>query len=67
MESAGRFTAVPGAGMVLIGATALVAAYLSRRFDIGSQRWLELWMAEALVAMDYPRAPIEAVAWFKSG
>ena len=51
MESAGRFTAVPGAGMVLIGVTALVAAYLSQHFEVGTQSWLELWMAEAMVAL----------------
>jgi hypothetical protein len=51
MESAGSFTAVPGVGTMIIGLTALVAAYLSRQFELGSQRWLELWMGEAMVAL----------------
>jgi hypothetical protein len=51
MESAGSFTAVPGVGTMLIGATALVAAYLSRTREIGSQHWLELWVAEAMIAL----------------
>jgi hypothetical protein len=51
MESAGSFTAVPGVGMMLVGVTALAAAYFSRQFELGSQRWLELWMGEAMVAL----------------
>lgn len=51
MESAGSFTAVPGIGTMAVGVTALVAAYLSQRLALGSQRWLELWMAEAMVAL----------------
>lgn len=51
MESAGSFTAVPGIGTMAVGATALVVAYLSQRLALGSQRWLELWMAEAMVAL----------------
>jgi hypothetical protein len=51
MESAGSFTAVPGVGMILIGATAVAAAYLSRGLTVGSQHWLELWMGEAMIAL----------------
>jgi hypothetical protein len=51
MESAGSFTAVPGVGTMVIGATALVAAFLARTRDVGSQHWLEIWVAEAMIAL----------------
>jgi hypothetical protein len=51
MESAGSFTAVPGLGMILIGASAVAAAYVSRNLAIGSQQWLQLWMGEAMIAL----------------
>lgn len=51
MESAGSFTAVPGVGTMVIGVTALVAAYFSSTLELGSQSWLELWAAEAMVAL----------------
>lgn len=51
MESAGSFTAVPGVGTMVIGATALVTAYLSQAEAIGSQHWLEMWAGEAIVAL----------------
>jgi hypothetical protein len=49
MERAGSFTAVPGAGMIAIGVTALVAAAIADRLDNGPE-WLALWLAEGLVA-----------------
>jgi multisubunit Na+/H+ antiporter MnhC subunit len=49
MEEAGSFTAVPGWGMVLVGATALVAAALAApRRDPRS--WLGIWLFEAALA-----------------
>jgi hypothetical protein len=51
MESAASFTAVPGMGMIAIGLTALTAAYVSRRFPLGSQHWLEVWIGEAMIAL----------------
>ena len=51
MESAGSFTAVPGVGTMVIGATALAAAYLARTQEVGSQPWLEMWVAEAMIAL----------------
>jgi hypothetical protein len=51
IESAGSFTAVPGMGMVVIGLTAIAAAYVSTRFPLGSQHWLEVWTGEAMVAL----------------
>ena len=50
MERAGSFTAVPGAGGVLMGATALAAAWIAAsRTD--PRGWLTVWIAEAVVAL----------------
>jgi hypothetical protein len=51
MERAGAFTAVPGWGQVAIGVTALVAAALGSQVDVGSTRWLGIWMAEAALSL----------------
>ena len=50
IEQAGSFTAVPGLGGVLVGCTALTAAWIAgpRTADI---RWLMVWLAEAIVAL----------------
>lgn len=49
MERAGSFTAVPGWGFVLMGATALVTVALT--YSIESREvWFVAWMAEAVVA-----------------
>jgi hypothetical protein len=49
MERAGSFTAVPGKGGMLMGATALLAATLS-----GTSRtpalWLGVWLGDAMIA-----------------
>lgn len=50
MERAGSFTAVPGAGTLLIGLTALAAAALAAR-QPNEARWLLLWLAEAAIAV----------------
>jgi hypothetical protein len=49
IERAGSFTAVPGLGGVLMGSTALVAAWAAGQSAHGA-RWVAVWMAEALVA-----------------
>jgi len=49
MERAGSFTAIPGWGGVIMGATALVAAALAGR-PRSSNQWLGIWLAEAAVA-----------------
>lgn len=49
MERAGDFTAVPGWGGALVGATALAAAALAAR-EPRPTGWLLVWLAEALVA-----------------
>jgi hypothetical protein len=49
MERAGAFTAVPGAGMIAIGLTALLASAIAAGTDTGPG-WLATWIAEGLVA-----------------
>ncbi len=49
MESAGQFTAVPGKGGVLMGATALFAAFAAH-LSASPRAWLAIWMAEAVLA-----------------
>ena len=50
MESAGSFTAVPGKGGIVMGATALFAA-LAAHLSRSTRAWLVIWMAEALLAI----------------
>jgi hypothetical protein len=50
MERSGAFTAVPGWGGVIIGATALVAAYAAS-IQSTPRAWLATWMIEVLVAL----------------
>jgi hypothetical protein len=49
MERASSFTAVPGVGGMLMGASALGAAAISGPPD-GSVRWMTVWLADAAVA-----------------
>jgi hypothetical protein len=49
MERAGAFTAVPGVGGVLMGASALVTAPIAGP-PRDSTRWLALWLADAAIA-----------------
>jgi len=50
MERAGLFTTVPGLGGVLMGSTALVAAWMAGP-PTGEARWLAVWAAEAALAI----------------
>jgi hypothetical protein len=52
MERSAAFTAVPGWGQVVVGATALLAALAARhsRSD-RSDRWVEIWLGEAAFAI----------------
>jgi len=49
MEKASSFTAVPGWGGAVMGATALLAAGLSFSASTREQ-WLAVWLAEAVLA-----------------
>lgn len=49
MENASSFTAVSGVGGMLMGATALLAAF-SAHFSRGPLAWLAIWSAEAFLA-----------------
>jgi hypothetical protein len=49
MERAGSFTAVPGAGMIAIGITALAAAAIATRMDAAGG-WLATWIGEGVLA-----------------
>ncbi len=50
LERAGEFTAVPGIGGMLMGSTALVAAWIAGP-QTSNPRWLAVWLAEAVVAL----------------
>jgi hypothetical protein len=50
MERSGAFTAVPGWGGAIIGATALAAAYAAAR-QTGPQAWLAVWLIEVAIAL----------------
>ena len=49
MERAKRFHAVPGIGLVIMGATALVAAGLAS--TVPETRWLAIWIGDAVLAV----------------
>lgn len=48
MESSGSFTSVPGWGGILMGLSALAAAAIAEW--VAPARWLEIWVADALLA-----------------
>ena len=50
LATAGSFTAVSGRGQMLVGATALLAAWLAARMP-DFKSWAAVWAVEALVAM----------------
>ena len=49
MENAGSFTAVPGKGGMLMGVSAIIAAYFASKQPTG-RAWFTVWVIEALVA-----------------
>lgn len=50
MERASTFTAVPGWGQVVIGITALAAAYIAA-LESSNRAWLGAWIAEGIIAL----------------
>ena len=50
MEHSSRFTDVPGIGMIVIGCTALAAAWLGAR-QSGDVAWLAVWGVEIVLAV----------------
>jgi len=50
MENAGSFTAVPGLGGMLMGATALFAAFAAH-LSKSPRAWFAIWSGEALLAL----------------
>lgn len=50
MERAGEFTAVPGWGGVVVGVTAVIAAWIANRQD-STAAWLAVWLAEGVIAV----------------
>ncbi len=52
MERSASFTAVPGWGQVILGATALASAAFAQQKLAGHQpaSWLKIWLAEAILA-----------------
>src|SRR3977135_2086545 len=48
MERAGSFTAVPGIGGMLMGSSALAAAWIASHYT--GTAWLIVWLVEALLA-----------------
>jgi hypothetical protein len=50
IEQAGSFTAVPGIGGMLVGSTALAAAWIAER-QTATATWIAIWLGEALLAL----------------
>ena len=50
IEAAGSFTAVPGLGQVLVGITALAAAWIAAG-RATREAWIWVWVTEALLAL----------------
>jgi len=64
MARAGVFSAVPGRGLVLAGATALAAAWLARaaRAAGGESAWLVAWLIELAIASTIAIVAVRAKA-----
>jgi len=49
VENAGSFTAVPGLGSIVVGMTAVIASVVAA-MQTTEQAWLQIWIAEFIVA-----------------
>lgn len=61
LERSSTFTAVPGWGMVAVGVSALPAAWFAAPHAF-SFRWLEIWLAEAALAVSLSIVAIQSKA-----
>lgn len=61
MERSAAFTAVPGWGMVAVGATAFPAAWLASHYAF-NLRWMEIWICEAVLAVSLSIVAIQSKA-----
>lgn len=50
MERSAQFTALPGRGIMLVGATALVTSVIAARYTHWMSRWILIWILEAAIA-----------------
>jgi hypothetical protein len=62
MERSTSFTAVPGYGGILMGVTAIAAAYVANNYAPLRQDWLITWLVEGIVAF----AIGIAATWYKA-
>ena len=51
MQRTAQFTALPGRGMMLVGATALATSWIAARYSHWFSRWMLIWLVEAVVAV----------------
>jgi hypothetical protein len=51
MQRSAQFTALPGYGIMLVGATALVTSVVAGRYSHWMSRWMMIWIVEAVVAL----------------
>jgi hypothetical protein len=61
MERSASFTALPGWGMVAVGATALPAAWLASHY-VFNLHWAEIWICEAVLAASLALVAIQSKA-----
>lgn len=60
LERSAQFTAMPGRGIMLVGATALAASFIAAQYSHWISRWMAIWIGEAFVG-----AAIAVVAGYR--
>jgi hypothetical protein len=61
MERSAAFTAVPGWGMLAVGASAIPAAWLASHYAF-NVRWIEIWICEAVLAVSLSIVAVQSKA-----
>ena len=61
MERSAAFTAVPGWGMLAVGASAIPAAWLASHYAF-NLRWIEIWICEAVLAVSLSIVAVQSKA-----